>query len=989
MIDSHDLDEQLLQRLPLPLAQLCRRGQNAKTPLERHLTAYYLWESALKLLAATAVVEYAELKQHEPELTEMLKNLARPSVGQWWEFVRRLVPVLADKGDEGFVTVRELVLGRARDDLPRAAGLYAALTEALEGKGGARATVRLTELFDRMVTYRNREIGHGAAGQRPDDFYQRMARSLFLGLAQVLGRLDVFASRRLVYVSDVARLASGGWLIERYILVGEAARRIDPLQLPETEGDRLPRPECLYLEGKGDPKAVVPLPVLHSLYPLFHYEPESGKFYFLNARRGKKQIEYLCYTTGEVFRHESVRSEECEWLARILGRPVDAGSVKDWATRSLAEEPAVSPVLVQPGERTIGEFELLSRLGQGGMGVVYRAWQPSLGRQVALKCMLRSGDPKAEARFAREIRALGRVEHPNVVKVFTSGAEGDQWFYAMELVEGAELSAVCDQLTGSSAVAINASRWRQALSTAYEKTRSQETVLSQAHSESSKAKQAKSPSDHPVGAASTTSSRIPVAVQERSYIQQVVEIIRQTAAATHALHEANVVHRDIKPSNIMLTADGTHAVLLDLGLAQLADETEKRLTRTRQFVGTLRYASPEQILAAGRVDRRTDIYSLGATLWELLTLLPIYGADDEMPIPDLMLKIQTTDPDSPRRYNRYVTRDLEAIVLKCLNKDPGNRYATAKELAKDLSRWQAGGDVLAERFGLWYKLRKRAKQHRRSIIWVVAMIVAVSVGIAIYSNGKRENTDSPKEDPLVELRRAEVRREVDSLRRRPPTIISTRSAAFEEVEKLPSFDYSAFEILSDDRVVDLREWKRIPAERSTELVCASSMIRNIRLRKVQAADEIHFESRTTGAEAFMHCLSHPDSYRVVAQKSPGFVGANRTRIRQMVVDVRKISLQTEFTIQIVITYWNSMQGEDDLWFGAIGYESSFKVSLLIVYPPDKPFKNYELKVAPTTEQKPFAYQDRKILIVPESRDWVYWEIPKPKAGHVYLLYWTW
>src|SRR5690348_14545731 len=114
-------DEQLLQRLPLPLVQLCRRSQNAKTPLERHLTAYYLWEASLKLLGAAAVVEYAEGNEHDPELAEKLKNLARPSVGHWWEFVRRLVPVLAARGDKGFTAVRELVLGRARDDLPRAA----------------------------------------------------------------------------------------------------------------------------------------------------------------------------------------------------------------------------------------------------------------------------------------------------------------------------------------------------------------------------------------------------------------------------------------------------------------------------------------------------------------------------------------------------------------------------------------------------------------------------------------------------------------------------------------------------------------------------------------------------------------------------------------------------------------------------------------------------------------------------------------------------
>ena len=93
----------------------------------------------------------------------------------------------------------------------------------------------------------------------------------------------------------------------------------------------------------------------------------------------------------------------------------------------------------------MGEFELLSELGRGGMGIVYRAWQPSLGRQVALKSMLRSGDPKAENRFAREIKALGRVDHPHLVKIFTSGSQADHWFYTMELVEGATLAAVCEK----------------------------------------------------------------------------------------------------------------------------------------------------------------------------------------------------------------------------------------------------------------------------------------------------------------------------------------------------------------------------------------------------------------------------------------------------------------------------------------------------------------------------------------------------------------
>jgi hypothetical protein len=170
MSEHFETDENLVARLPLPMAQLARRIPNAKTSFERQLAAYFLWESGLKLLAACAVVEYAERREHDEILADRLKNLARPSVGHWWEFVRRLLPVLADGDDEEFRKVRDLVLGRARDDMPRVAGLDAVLLENSIGRATARASVRLTELFDRMVGYRNREIGHGAAGQRSGAF---------------------------------------------------------------------------------------------------------------------------------------------------------------------------------------------------------------------------------------------------------------------------------------------------------------------------------------------------------------------------------------------------------------------------------------------------------------------------------------------------------------------------------------------------------------------------------------------------------------------------------------------------------------------------------------------------------------------------------------------------------------------------------------------------------------------------------------------------
>src|SRR5579884_759079 len=123
------VDNDLVGRLPLPLAQLYRRAHNAKTPLERHLTAFYLWEASLKLLSSSAIIAYAEQPEHDPAVAERLKCLARPALGHWWEFSRRLLPLLHDPG---FETIRSLLLGSARDDFPRMAGLDAVLIDALE-----------------------------------------------------------------------------------------------------------------------------------------------------------------------------------------------------------------------------------------------------------------------------------------------------------------------------------------------------------------------------------------------------------------------------------------------------------------------------------------------------------------------------------------------------------------------------------------------------------------------------------------------------------------------------------------------------------------------------------------------------------------------------------------------------------------------------------------------------------------------------------------
>ena len=426
-----------------------------------------------------------------------------------------------------------------------------------------------------------------------------MGGALLTGVAELLGRMDLLAGRGLVYIEDVRRLASGRWLIERFALIGEVARQIESQEQPESDTPQLPRPERIYFDVPGPqaigaertslvevaaPSEYLPRPSLH---PLVIYDPARSEILFLNAQRDRQRTEYLCYTWASTSNTGSGETScaTCllaPWGARSRARRSSGGPPNPWPRKTSSRHRCPSRSAPRPGASE--SSKLLSELGRGNMGKVYRSWQPSLGRQVALKILSRADDPKAKARFRREIQALGRVDHPNLVKIFTSGFDEEPCFFTMELVEGATLDTVCDRLQSrsTSAAVIDLDAWSESLSTACEESRRAEKALSDSGSSSRQV-------GLPVG---VRQSRPPLAQPsaDQSYVLQIVELMRQVALAAHALHQAGVVHRDIKPGNVMVTADGSQGVLMDLGLAHLADEAEGRLTRTRQFVGTLRYA---------------------------------------------------------------------------------------------------------------------------------------------------------------------------------------------------------------------------------------------------------------------------------------------------------------------------------------------------------------------------------------------------------------
>ncbi len=726
----------LLARLPLPLAQLHRRAQNAKNVWERHQAAYYLWEAALRLLASVALVEWAEQPAAAPDLERDFQCLARPSLGDLWRLVKHLAPRLIESGHERFRPVSDLVVDRSIADLLDAAELDSRLAGVVGSPQGPRQSVRLTRLFDRMVQYRNEAIGHAAAGLRSEDHYESIGKSLLAGVGQILARYDFLAGWRLVYVDSVQRTTSGGWEIHRLELRGEQPLPLDPIRLGETEVERLPRPDRVYVEH-GELES----PSLHLIHPFLVYSKKNNELLFLNSVSGESRVNYLGYSSGEQLKTRDFEADHRHFLGAVLRSKVTSEQLDAWAQQARVNDPATGGSQSPPA-RILGEFELLGRIGAGGMGVVYRAFQPSLGRTVALKCLMRCGNTSAESRFVREIKSLGRIDHPHVVKIFSSGVEGDQFYYAMELVEGADLAHVSEQLAGANASSVNATAWQHAVTTACEQTRRAEVSTTGEHVEPNSLEvqgnlpPPSTPEEHShvVGPHRSPERRrdgIDASPEGSGYVRRVVEAMRQVALGAHALHEANVVHRDIKPGNIMLTGGGD-AVLMDLGMAKLIDESDAQLTRTRQFVGTLRYASPEQVAAIKSADRRTDVYSIGITLWELLTLRPAHGAVSDLPQRELEQRILTKVPESIRAYNKHVPADMEAVVFKCLEIDPDRRYQTARELAEDLRHWLADEPVSIRSMSWTYRPKKYLHRRRWRIVAALLGVCLLAGAYCVY-----------------------------------------------------------------------------------------------------------------------------------------------------------------------------------------------------------------------------------------------------------------
>lgn len=324
-------------------------------------------------------------------------------------------------------------------------------------------------------------------------------------------------------------------------------------------------------------------------------------------------------------------------------------------------------------------YEIVRPLGQGGMGSVFLARDRKLGRLVALK-FLRVPSPDAAERLLQEARAQARLDHNNICKVFEVGEFQSQPYIAMEFIDGQPLHL------------------------------------------------------------------------RRLSLEQKVLLVSQIAQAVHSAHTQGVLHRDLKPANVMVCEQGLDSspsqagvlrpVLMDFGLAR-DSLGPQRLTQTGVIMGTPHYMAPEQARGMARqLDRRADVYSLGAMLYELLCGKPPFEAENEV---DLLMAVLHQDPIPLRQRDLSIPVDLEIIAHKCLRKEPGQRYDSAQALAEDLGRYLRGEAIMARPASTLYKLRRLASRHRAPFAVGLVVFLSMVTLLAMWGQARAQRRQAEQQ----------------------------------------------------------------------------------------------------------------------------------------------------------------------------------------------------------------------------------------------------
>jgi eukaryotic-like serine/threonine-protein kinase len=442
------------------------------------------------------------------------------------------------------------------------------------------------------------------------------------------------------------------------------------------------------------------------------------------------------------------RPDRRQWLARYPDLAKAIGQCFDGLELVHHAAPLASPLVGTTPQATgsvtdpllanpLGDFQIVCEIGRGGMGIVYEAIQLSLGRRVALKVLpfAATFDAKHLQRFRQEAQAAAQLHHTNIVPVYAVGCERGIHFYAMQLIDGQSLDVVIRQLrqeAGMGVVEVNSSE--TSASSRGGRAPLFGSITATGDWTPGPAHEAASAPTTPADYAGATHGQLSAQFstygggKQPELYRTMARCMAQAAEALEYAHQQGVVHRDIKPANLLIDSRGS-VWITDFGLAHFHDAPG--LTQTGDILGTIRYMSPEQ--ASGQqvvLDHRTDIYSLAATFYELLSLRPVFAGKTRH---SLLSEVLNRDPRPPRSIDRRIPSELDIIVLKALSKNPADRYASAQELADDLHRFLRDEPIHARRPSLAEKVRKWARRHP-SLVAAAVLVMFLSLVGSLVSN---------------------------------------------------------------------------------------------------------------------------------------------------------------------------------------------------------------------------------------------------------------
>ncbi|HEX5103146.1 MAG TPA: serine/threonine-protein kinase [Pirellulaceae bacterium] len=375
----------------------------------------------------------------------------------------------------------------------------------------------------------------------------------------------------------------------------------------------------------------------------------------------------------------------------------------------------------------VGDFRIERRIGAGGMGIVYQARQISLNRTVALKVLGQALTRSADvSRFQREAQAAARLKHPAIAQVYYIGQDRHLCYLAMELIDGISLRRALDRLSTTQA---NDSSLDSIVKSDLVEQPSAASLRFDQPTEAATGDNGQAVAADPKPAADVNPYLSPQARELRTskiYVRRVCELIRDAARALAHAHEQGVIHRDIKPDNLLLDRGGQVHVI-DFGVARFFED--QAVTYTGQLVGTPLYMSPEQVTGRGAIDARTDVYSLGLVLYELLTLKPPIEATNR----ENLLRTIVTKPLAPISWrNKAVPPELERIIHRATQKDPDQRYATAAQLADDLDRFLDSKPVVAPPYHFRLDEREITAARPGGVVLAAFIFFLVSFFVAIF-----------------------------------------------------------------------------------------------------------------------------------------------------------------------------------------------------------------------------------------------------------------